>query len=144
MATKSFLTPEERAEALRLFPAPSFFAPNPQHGLGMACSAWMGEQLLKKLGAVDGWIESRPIALGSWARGELCPKSDIDMIFAGPQEVVQKYVGQIQARGLKLRSRLPEDITVQEIAGWCAKKPENDVPPLVIDGSDPGNYKLAA
>lgn len=111
MATKSFLNAEEEAEALKRFPAPSFFNPDQGHGLGVACSKWLGERLLNKLSSVDGWLESRPIALGSWARNELCPKSDIDMIFVGPQEIVQKFVGQIQARGLKLRSRVPEDVT---------------------------------
>lgn len=111
MATKSFLSPAEEAEALKRFPAPSFFKPENESSLGTACSAWLGEVLLRKLSAVDGWLEARPIALGSWARNELCPKSDIDMIFCGPQDVVQKYVGQIQARGLKLRSRVPEDVT---------------------------------
>jgi [protein-PII] uridylyltransferase len=111
MATKSFLSPDEEAEALQRFPPPAFFKPQSQGTLGVACSTWLGEVLFGKLSSVDGWREARPIALGSWARDELCPKSDIDMIFCGPQEVVQKYVGQIQARGLRLRSRVPEDDT---------------------------------
>jgi DNA-binding transcriptional regulator YiaG len=35
---------------------------------------------------------------------------------------------------------LPANATVTEISGWCITTDEN--PPLVIDGSDPSNYRL--
>jgi hypothetical protein len=36
--------------------------------------------------------------------------------------------------------KLPADASVQEISGWSTASAEN--PPLVIDGSDPSNYRL--
>ena len=38
--------------------------------------------------------------------------------------------------------KLPDSPGVREIAGWCV--PTAETPPIVIDGSDPSNYKLAA
>jgi len=38
--------------------------------------------------------------------------------------------------------KLPEGADVTEISGWC--KPSAETPPLVIDGSDPSNYRPIA
>ncbi len=53
--------------------------------------------------------ETRPILLGSWSRHELTPKSDIDLLFVGPEDQVKNFVHKAFADGLKLRSRVPED-----------------------------------
>lgn len=55
------------------------------------------------------WEKSLPIALGSWARGELCPKSDLDLLFAGDQEAAALITRHAQEAGVKIRSRVPED-----------------------------------
>lgn len=110
MATKSFLTSEEEQEALQRFQPPSFFSPKGESELGLPCSRWLEVRLLHRLAAIDGWREAGPVALGSWSRHELCPKSDIDMVFCGNESDVQRFVGQVQIKGLKLRSRVPEDL----------------------------------
>ena len=55
------------------------------------------------------WELAMPIALGSWARGELCPKSDLDLVFAGDEEAASRVTRVAQEAGLKIRSRVPED-----------------------------------
>lgn len=54
---------------------------------------------------------SRPVILGSWARGELCPRSDLDVLFLGPEKIVGSLVADFQKQGLKIRSRIPLDST---------------------------------
>lgn len=72
-------------------------------------STWLGQYLEGKLKKIPGWQEALPIALGSWARGELAPHSDIDLLFVGEEAAVLKFVEQAQAQGLKIRYRMPED-----------------------------------
>lgn len=56
------------------------------------------------------WNQILPIALGSWARGELCLGSDLDMIFLGPENLVSQFIQKQQQAGIKIRARVPEDI----------------------------------
>lgn len=56
------------------------------------------------------WLAAEPIAIGSWGRGELCPRSDLDLLFVGDQEAAGRITAAAQARGIKIRSRVPEDI----------------------------------
>lgn len=72
-------------------------------------SQWLGTQLEEILKSFPHWESCHPIVLGSWARGELCPKSDIDMLFCGDEEQVSKLVTYLQDKGLKLRYRMPQN-----------------------------------
>ncbi len=55
------------------------------------------------------WIEALPIALGSWARRELTPKSDLDLLFAGSESAAGKITQAAMEAGIGIRSRVPED-----------------------------------
>lgn len=55
------------------------------------------------------WRQTRPVLLGSWARDELAPQSDIDLLFLGPEEIVAQFVSEQQQLGIKIRSRIPEN-----------------------------------
>jgi [protein-PII] uridylyltransferase len=55
------------------------------------------------------WIEALPIALGSWARRELTPKSDLDILFAGSEVAAAAITKAAMEAGLGIRSRIPED-----------------------------------
>ncbi|MBK7892962.1 MAG: hypothetical protein IPJ84_19550 [Bdellovibrionales bacterium] len=57
----------------------------------------------------EAWTRAEPIAIGSWGRGELCPRSDLDLLFVGDQEAAGQVTAAAQARGVKIRSRVPED-----------------------------------
>ena len=74
-----------------------------------AFSRWLGEKLLARLSRHSEWLVAEPVVLGSWARGELSPKSDIDLLFCGPEEVVRRLVEGFAHEGLKIRYRVPED-----------------------------------
>lgn len=72
-------------------------------------SHWLGVQLEDRLQSFEGWHETHPIMLGSWARGELSPKSDIDVLFCGDEKIVKSFVDRVQESGLKLRYRMPHN-----------------------------------
>ncbi|CAN5648323.1 bifunctional uridylyltransferase/uridylyl-removing protein GlnD [soil metagenome] len=57
----------------------------------------------------QAWEKAKPIALGSWARGQLCPKSDLDLLFVGDEEAAALVTRRSQEAGIKIRSRVPED-----------------------------------
>lgn len=58
----------------------------------------------------EAWTKAKPIALGSWARGELCPKSDLDMLFVGDETAAGMITRFSQEAGIKIRSRVPENL----------------------------------
>lgn len=72
-------------------------------------SSWLGLQMEEKLKSFPEWQESHPILLGSWARNELCPRSDLDILFCGDPEKVKTLVRHLNEQGYKIRSRMPED-----------------------------------
>lgn len=113
MATKSFLTPEQWLEAERFLRPPSHGPDGDKRRrsefMSAVFSEWLGKRLLERLSAHPDWSASGPIALGSWARGELCPKSDIDILFCGEESAIQRLVGEFAGQGLKLRYRTPRD-----------------------------------
>src|SRR4051812_19958833 len=65
---------------------------------------WLNELSQKK-----EFLEAHPILLGSWARGQICPHSDLDILFVGPEEKVQVLVEELFKKGVKIRSRVPQD-----------------------------------
>jgi len=72
-------------------------------------SDFLSTELLQKLKLDSRFLQADPILLGSWARGELCPKSDLDVLFLGDEAVVGNVVSENLERGIRLRSRLPLD-----------------------------------
>ncbi len=55
------------------------------------------------------WAESLPVALGSWARRELTPKSDLDILFAGSETAAGLITQAAMEAGIGIRSRVPEN-----------------------------------
>jgi len=72
-------------------------------------------------------LHREPLAISRWERAE-------NPIDANAEALVRLHA-------IKSLS-LPDHQDVREIAGWCI--PSAETPPIVIDGSDPSNYKLAA
>jgi [protein-PII] uridylyltransferase len=108
MATRSFLLDEDREDAFaRLQLAAPFPAAVAERRREF--SLWLEGRLLERLQTFGDFASLHPVLLGSWARHELCPKSDIDLLFAGPEGAVREFIGQAFRAGLKLRARTPED-----------------------------------
>ena len=72
-------------------------------------SQFLEEKLLEKLKSHPLWENVEPIALGSLSRHELCLKSDLDLLFVGPEDQVLQFVQFFDKQGIKLRYRVPED-----------------------------------
>ncbi len=118
MAAKSFLTQidiEWALKKLRPAHAISIRSTDPNFDLDKVLetpavvSDLIGQKLEDKLAEHPRWSESIPLRLGSWARGELCSKSDIDILFLGPEEAVGEVVADLQRTGFKIRARVPQD-----------------------------------
>lgn len=107
MATRTFLLSGESEEALGLLSAAAF--PTEVAGARAAVSTFLETKLLARLEALGPFRELGPVLLGSWSRAELCPKSDIDLLFAGPEDRVKDFIGHAFRGGLKLRARTPEN-----------------------------------
>ena len=103
MAARTYLSDEEWNKARE-----DFF--NSQAGSSLVFASWLSERLYQKLSALEGWRKSQPIALGSWARGHLCPRSDIDLLLVGENESVRQWMKQAQEAGFKVRARQPKDL----------------------------------
>lgn len=76
-----------------------------------AFSLWLEGKLIERLSSYGGFQKTKPVLLGSWSRHELTPKSDIDLLFAGVETDVSEFVQKAFRDGLKLRSRVPEDLS---------------------------------
>lgn len=113
MAHKSFLTTEQFAQSVEVL-MPPLMTPDGDVRQAFCFSSqsfshWLGVKLEERLQAFPGWREVHPIILGSWARGELSPKSDIDILFCGDENKVRIFIDQVQESGLKLRYRMPHN-----------------------------------
>jgi [protein-PII] uridylyltransferase len=113
MATKPFLNPDEWTEAAEKLRPPSVVLSGDEKQIteipSKEFSNWLAAKLLARLSAHPSWKAAGPVALGSWSRGELSPKSDIDLLFTGDEAEVLKLVTDFSKQGLKLRYRMPED-----------------------------------
>ncbi len=108
MAIRSFLLEEEIQEGRRILLTDSRFPENVQQSR-RRFSQWLEGRLKARLSEIGNFEELKPLALGSWSRGELCPKSDIDLLLLGDEKKVEAFVREAFKRGLKLRARTPED-----------------------------------
>lgn len=70
------------------------------------------------------WFQCQPILLGSFGRGELCPKSDLDLLFLGDEAKVLQWVAKMEAQGIRIRYRVPQNRESWdqgvEVADWLA------------------------
>lgn len=114
MAARTFLTNQEFIEAKNSLLPPiskpsglvyqdALFTPAKDF------SAWLGLVVENRFQEIPGWHEAAPIAIGSWGRGELCPGSDLDVIFCGEESAIKNVVQSVVKLGVKFRSRVPED-----------------------------------
>lgn len=100
MATRTFVNQAQVEEGLQILKSQG----------PMALSKKLGELLEARLSAHPNWRLSKPYKLGSWSRGELSAKSDIDLLFVGEEHHVQELVNDLQKEGIKIRYRVPADM----------------------------------
>ena len=110
--SRSFLNSEEKVGFVEHLKSPRWTDLTEGHNVRKLVehnSSFLELALEKKLSAFGNWQELDPILLGSWARHELCPVSDLDLIFLGDDEKVFNFIEKVQEAGLKLRYRVPKD-----------------------------------
>ena len=71
-------------------------------------------------------VHREPLAISRWERGEGGIDSNAETI--------------IRLHAVEVLELSEEQMTVAQVAGWCVSSAVRD--PLVIDGSDPENYRL--
>lgn len=109
MATRNFLNTQDIEEARKRLLARVDEFPSTAAIVRRDFSLWLQSRLLTRLNEFGPFLELGPVVLGSWARDELCPKSDVDLLFLGETERVAKFIEAAFKGGMKLRARTPED-----------------------------------
>ncbi len=113
MALKSFLSSEQWAQAQDVLTPPLMTPDGDVRQVfcfsNENFSTWLGARLEELFKSSKEWEACHPVILGSWARGELSPKSDIDVLFCGDEATVKRFVDHLQEQGLKLRYRMPQN-----------------------------------
>ncbi|MFS4459880.1 HD domain-containing protein [Bdellovibrio sp. HCB2-146] len=113
MANKSFLSSDKLQLAQEILNPPLMTPDGDVRKISVfssqSFSHWLEAELEERMQSHPEWKEIHPILLGSWARGELAPKSDIDLLFCGDEALVKSFVDKVQEQGLKLRYRVPQD-----------------------------------
>lgn len=108
MAKNSYLKPDEFKTFQSKYLDSSFWEDPQSH---KQLEKLLEEKLLLKLNGIQSFKESRPVALGSLARGEFSLHSDIDLLCFGDEEKVREFSRAAQEEGLKIRLRYPEDLS---------------------------------
>lgn len=111
--SRTFLTPDELAKFREDYRPPAF----PLDGKPRARLEWPSARFseMLRLHLVESWSrdtdfeKAGPILVGSAARDELCPRSDLDVLFVGDEAAVAAFVRRQQEKGVRIRSRVPED-----------------------------------
>lgn len=111
--SRTFLSDGQWEKANEVFP-PVFWTPNgdvrfTSYFGGAQFAGWLSSQLEEKLKSFPGFAECEPVSLGSWSRGELCPLSDIDILFCGPEDKVKDLTDRLHQAGLRIRYRMPKN-----------------------------------
>ena len=75
----------------------------------MKVSEFLSHQILQIFRKHPLWLKAQPILLGSWGRGELAPKSDLDLLFLGPEDLVFQLTTDLQNQGYRIRYRVPKN-----------------------------------
>lgn len=106
MAAKTFLSEKqlaEYAESFKKFDLKKWQQETQK--ISAQVSAWAAQQLKRG----PDFEETRPIFLGSMGREELCPYSDLDLLFLGEEKYVKAWMTWAQENGLKVRARMPQN-----------------------------------
>jgi DNA-binding transcriptional regulator YiaG len=72
-------------------------------------------------------VHREPLTISRWERGE-------DALDSNAETIIRMIATE--------QLQLPTTVTVTEVAGWCVAGAHHE--PLVIDGSDPSNYRVKA
>lgn len=106
MAAKTFLSEKQWREYAEFFKK---FDIRKWQSQTQEISAKVSEWALQQMQKGPDFEKTRPIFLGSMGRQELCPYSDLDLLFLGEEKYIKVWMTWAQESGLKVRARTPQN-----------------------------------
>lgn len=95
MAARSFLTDSETQACLQIW----------KKQIPGQVSEYLQQKLIDKLSKLKSYNRLQIFGMGSVARQELCPQSDIDLLIIGPEVRIKEFMQNSFDVGLKIRAR---------------------------------------